>query len=232
MDKKDAHEELSNDKLPLRTIFVVFMGLFPLALTGYLSLISRHNEAQMAVILNFMWVIGIVISCWVLYLQVSFVRQPIRELNRMPAGFKNDALDGLLMGGILAVFGMILNKISPKYVGFDQFIHGLSNSPGQMLFFLCVSLLLWATYEELTRAFILSQLWSLSSSKKIAHVILAACALLFALTYAYQGWGAMVTVGAAGLLFGGYYLSRGRFLPMLIAHYMLNLVLFGAQILF
>ena len=111
MDKKDAHEELSNDKLPLRTIFAVFMGLFPLALTGYLNLISRHNESQMAVILNFMWVIGIVISCWVLYLQVSFVRQPIRELNRMPAGFKNDALDGLLMGGILAVFGMILNIV-------------------------------------------------------------------------------------------------------------------------
>lgn len=226
MENDQEENTQVDDQLPLRTVTAAILGYFPLALVGYLSFIARQDQAQLAVILNFMWVIGGVISVWVLYLQISFMQRPVRELNTSGGCLTRELIHTLVLAVILIASWFGFQALSPGFNGFDVFFGEISQDAARQAVFLTSGLLLWAVYEELTRVFTLSSTWELLKSSRSKSIVTAVNALVFALAYAYQGWGAMAAAGAGGLLLGAYYQKKGRLLPLILSHYLLNLAIF------
>jgi len=212
--------------LPLRTVTAAILGFFPLIVTGYLIFLARADQAQLSIILNYMWVVGLVISAWILYLQLNFLEKGVREFNRSSGRINRDITHALILALMLMVIGFAFQAASPRFTGFDIFLGQISQSPTRLAIFLGPGLLLWALYEELTRALTLNVLWELVEPDWAGKAVIAGSALVFALAYAYQGWGTMAAAGLGGLLLGTHYQKKGRFLPLILAHYMLNLFIF------
>jgi len=219
-------------QVPLRTVTTLILGYFPLLLVGYLSFMARQDQEQLSVILSFMWVIGGVVSAWVLYLQLSFLQKSIRDLNTSEGCLERELIGSVALAMILAALWFGLQAISPHFAGFNLFADGIRKDPVRLAVFLSAGLFLWAVYEELTRVFTLQRSWELVKAGPWKAGALVINALVFALAYAYQGWGAMAAAGLGGLLLGGHYQNKGRILPLILAHYMLNLAVFIVRIFF
>lgn len=232
MDINREKNSQKDNQLPLRTVTTLILGFFPLILVGYLSFMARQDQEQLTVILNFMWVIGGVISAWVLYLQLSFMQSPLSDLNKTKGNLQGDLKHSLGLGAILVVLGFGFQVISPEFMGFVSFIGEISHDPTRQAVFLIAGLMLWAAYEELIRVFTLNRTWELVTSNRLKPVMVTANAIVFALVYAYQGWGAMAAAGLGGLLLGAYYQKKGRVLPLILSHYLLNLAVFIVRIYF
>jgi hypothetical protein len=235
MDSMKNNQEENSHKdtqLPLRTVTTLILGYFPSLLVGYLSFMARQDQEQLSVILNFMWVIGGVISAWVLYLQLSFMQRSLREFNTSEGCLQRELIGSAFLALILVAMWFGFQTISPRFSGFDTFIGEIRRDPARLTIFLIASLFLWATYEELIRVFTLNRTWELLKSDRLKLVVLAANAIVFALAYAYQGWGAMAAAGLGGFLLGTYYQQKGRVLPLILSHYLLNLAIFVVRIYF
>lgn len=208
------------------------LGFFPLMITGYLIFIARGDQAQLSIILNFIWVIGLVISAWIVYLQMSFMEKTLGEFNRSAGRIDRDIKQAFLLALILTAIGFAFQAASPRYSGFDVFFEEISQTPMRLVIFLIPGLFLWALYEELTRTFTLAMFWELIDPEWARKAVVAMSAMVFALAYAYQGWGAMMAALLSGLLLGFFYQSRGRIIPMVLAHFLLNLAIFTFRIFF
>lgn len=227
----NQEEKSSKDtQLPLRTITTLILGYFPLLLVGYLSFMARQDQEQLSVILNFMWVIGLVISAWVLYLQISFMQKSARDLNTSEGCPQRDLIQSAALALILIALWFGFQAISARFPGFDNFTGEIRRDPTRLAVFLSAGLFLWAAYEELIRVFTLNRTWELLRSDRLKLVVVAANAIVFALAYAYQGWGAMAAAGLGGLLLGAYYQKMGRILPLILSHYLLNMGIFVIRI--
>jgi len=218
--------------LPLRTVTAAILGFFPLIVTGYLTFLARGDQAQLSIILNFMWVIGLVISAWILYLQMSFMEKPLGDFNRTSGRVDKDFAQALVLALILMVIGFAFQAAGPRFSGFDKFLEKVTQSSGQLALFLVPGLFLWALYEELTRTFTLNALWELVQPDWAEKAVIAVSAMVFALAYAYQGWAVMAAVFLSSLLLGFFYQTKGRIFPMILAHFVLNLAVFAIRIFF
>jgi membrane protease YdiL (CAAX protease family) len=232
MNNNQEENSQKDTQLPLRTVTTVILGYFPLALVGYLSFMARQDQEQLSVILSFMWVIGGVISAWVLYLQISFMQKSVRELNISEGCLTRELIHTLALAGILIALWFGFQAISPKFQGFNVFFGEISQDATQQAVFLTASLFLWAVYEELIRVFTLNRTWELVRSDRWKTFVLIVNTLVFALAYAYQGWGAIAAAGVGGLFLGAYYQKKGRILPLILAHYLLHLAVFMIRIYF
>ena len=218
--------------LPLQTVTAAILGFFPLIVTGYLIFLARADQAQLSIILNYMWVIGLVISAWILYLQLNFLEKAVSGFNRSPGRIGRDITQALVLALMLMVIGFTFQAASPRFTGFDIFLGQFSQSPMRLVIFLGPGLLLWALYEELTRSFTLNVLWELVKPDWASKAVIAVSAIVFSLAYAYQGWGAMMAALLSGLLLGFFYQNKGRIIPMILAHFILNLAIFALRIFF
>ena len=218
--------------LPLRTVTAAILGFFPLIVTGYLIFLARGDQEQLSIIMNYMWVIGLVISAWVLYLQLGFSEKSLVEFNRTPGRVDKDVAQALVLALILIVIRFAFQAASPRFTGFDIFLGQISQSPSNLAIFLGPGLFLWALYVELTRTFTLNALWELVQPDWAVKAVIAVSALVFALAYAYQGWGAMAAAFLSSLLLGFFYQIKGRIIPMILAHFILNLAVFAIRIFF
>ena len=232
MDYNQEKKSTEDNQLSLRTVTTLILGYFPLMLVGYLSFMARQDQEQLSVILNFMWVIGGVISAWVLYLQLSFMQKTLREFNTSEGCLQRELIGSVLLASILIALWFGFQALSTRFLGFDHFVGGIQRDLTRQAIFFSASLFLWALYEELIRVFTLNRTWELIRSDRLRQAVVAANAIVFALAYAYQGWGAMSAAGLGGLLLGGYYQRKGRILPMILAHYLLNLAIFVVRIFF
>ena len=80
--------------------------------------------------------------------------------------------------------------------------------------------------EELLRAFVLSRLWKLASSKAWRWITVFSYAMLFGLGHIYQGPQGMIMAGVYSLFMSSYYLRYGRFTAMVVGHYLHDVVQF------
>jgi len=232
MNNNQEENSTKDTQLPLRTVTTLILGYFPLLLVGYLSFMARQDQEQLSVILNFMWVIGGVISAWVLYLQISFMQKSARDLNTSEGCLQRELIQSAALASILIALWFAFQAVSTQFPGFDNFAGEIRRDPTQLAIFLSAGLFLWAAYEELIRVFTLNRTWELLRSDRLKLAVGAANALVFALAYAYQGWGAMAAAGLGGLLLGAYYQKKGRVLPLILSHYLLNLAIFVVRIYF
>jgi len=75
-------------------------------------------------------------------------------------------------------------------------------------------------FEELTRVFLLTRLWNISSNKVWKGMAGILSAVLFGLIHIYQGPAGVIMTGISGLIMAIYYLYFGRVTAMMIAHYL------------
>lgn len=222
----------------IQTLISLVLGLFPLVLMGALGYRARHDPRQMAIILEYMWAVGGVISAWILYAQANIAGRPLREFNREAGSIRTDLLSSLGMAIILFIFSLLFGLFFPRAAGgagfqtFDFFHDELAGDPLKAAAFLGVSLMLGVAFEELIRAFLLSRVWELLPSPKSGWIGIALCALAFGLAHAYEGLSAAFSASAAGLLLGFFYLRKGRILPLILSHYLYNLTAFILLIYF
>ena len=73
-------------------------------------------------------------------------------------------------------------------------------------------------YEELVRAFLLSELWSFSGNKLWISTVVLVAAVVVGVTHCSQGPYGVVTIAIKGIVIGAFYFHRRRLLPLLIAH--------------
>ena len=93
-----------------------------------------------------------------------------------------------------------------------------------LLFDITAGLFIVAISEELVARRIAARvLWPLLGSKWMVIVV---SALLFGLVHWGWGWRAVITSTLAGLLLMSLYLFAGRLWPVVVAHYVVNLLLF------
>ena len=78
--------------------------------------------------------------------------------------------------------------------------------------------------EEVIRAFLLSRLWKVwpSTMGKLLVVVISAC--LFGLIHLYQGPVNAAWTAIFGLIVALYYLRLGRLVPLILAHYLTNVL--------
>ena len=73
-------------------------------------------------------------------------------------------------------------------------------------------------YEELVRAFLLSELWSFSANKLWISTVVLVAAAVVGVTHWSQGPYGVVTIAIKGIVIGAFYFYRRRLLPLVIAH--------------
>jgi membrane protease YdiL (CAAX protease family) len=81
---------------------------------------------------------------------------------------------------------------------------------------------LWVVYEEiLYRGYLIRRIGQVLRSEEMAVL---ASAVLFAATYANQGWNGVIHFGLGALLYGAVFAITGRLWPVVLAHGAHNLV--------
>lgn len=75
-----------------------------------------------------------------------------------------------------------------------------------------------ASFEELLRVFMLSELWALSRSKTWAVAVIGIAAVMAGLLHWSQGPYGIVTITVQGLVSGTFFYFRRRLLPLVFAH--------------
>lgn len=73
-------------------------------------------------------------------------------------------------------------------------------------------------YEELVRAFLLSELWSFSVNKLWISTVVLFAAVVVGTTHWSQGPYGIVTIAIKSIVIGAFYFHRRRLLPLVIAH--------------
>jgi membrane protease YdiL (CAAX protease family) len=75
-----------------------------------------------------------------------------------------------------------------------------------------------ALFEELVRAFLLTELWSFSTNRIWTIAVIVFAAALVGLTHWSQGPYGIVTIATKGVVVGAFYYHRRRLLPLVLAH--------------
>ncbi len=161
----------------------------------------------------------------IVLLKRYFLRGSLRDYSVSTGSIATDLLHGL---GLTAVYFALFFLFRATLSGV------LSSSPNLELLGLMldmrrqpVLLLLWfgpvlwigiALFEELTRAFLLVELWSFSSQRAWTAAAVVLAAALFGLVHWSQGSYGIVTIALKSLVAGAWYYHRRRLLPLVVAH--------------
>lgn len=169
-------------------------------------------------------------GCVVLALLVyKFVcGERIASLNAKPAKWYTDLLVGVLLAGFfLGLFilqQVIQSRWLPRTAGpppeeLITLFNGIVNDP--LLLAIWLGPVAWfgvATFEELTRAFMLNRLWIVWPQPLGRWLVMIASAALFGVVHIYQGTVNATAIALQGLLYAWYYKRFGRLWPMIISH--------------
>jgi len=152
----------------------------------------------------------------------------IATLNLKPGRWLTDLVGGILLAvvflGLLAVQQLAQSSWLPSTgrpapQALVTLFSGIANDP--LLLAVWLGPVAWlgvATFEELTRVFLLNRLWTVWPEPVGRWMVALFSAALFGMAHIYQGPVNAVATGLQGLLFAWYYGSFGRVWPMIIGH--------------
>jgi len=151
----------------------------------------------------------------------------IASLNIKPGTWYADILTGALLAGfflgLFALQQVIQSRWLPRSAGPAEelvtLFNGIVSDP--LLLAIWLGPVAWlgvATFEELTRVFMLNRLWTVWPNPLGRWAVMIASAVLFGLAHIYQGPVSAIAIGLQGLLYAWYYRRFGRVWPMIIAH--------------
>jgi len=190
--------QLSHKTITLRELF-----LFPLLLGGGCVLVT---------LLVYRFICG----------------ERIGSLNLRPARWYTDLAVGIILAafflGLLVVQQVVQSRWFPRSGGpppeeLVTLFTGIANDP--LLLAVWLGPVAWfgvATFEELTRVFLLNRLWTVWSGPLGRWMVIVFSAALFGMAHIYQGPANAVAIGLQGMLYAWYYKRFGRVWPMIIGH--------------
>ena len=229
-----TQQELSTQKSWQKQTWVqwlaVAIGALPYTLATLFPSQGDHAVNLNGMILSIVTWSSIIITILLLLRFLSGERP--RDLNLQPGTWWKDILVGLGLSAItltlLFLLSDALTRLFPQrsFVVRDLFTEVFQN-PWLFALWIGPGILSAAGIgEELLRAFVLSRLWKLTSSKAWRWITVLSYAVLFGLGHIYQGPQGMIMAGVYSLFMSAYYLRYGRFSAMMIAHYLHDVVQF------
>lgn len=174
----------------------------------------------------------------VVLLKRLYLREPLSDLNSDKGNLLTDALWGLaLAAACFALFflaqqtlrGLLAFRPNEELLGL---MLDMRANPWMVLVWF--GPVLWigiALYEELVRAFLLTEMWSLSQSKLWTAVVIVIAGVLFGLVHWSQGPYGIVTIAIKSMVIGAFYLRMRRLLPLVLAHVLYDGVQVGTFLL-
>jgi membrane protease YdiL (CAAX protease family) len=216
-------------------LLAILIGVGPTYIPTIISHLRSDQPISMKGVFFYTTILGSIMIIVMLLLLKYLCGESIRDLNRKPGRWWKDILVGIgltvLTLGVFILLQNPLNSIFPREPdsGLGDFFNELVRDP--LLFGLIMGpvLIIGAgLFEELTRVFLLTRLWNISSSKAWSWFAIILSAVLFGLIHIYQGPAGVISTGISGLILAVYYHYFGRVIPMMLSHYPHNAIQFAA----
>ena len=208
------------------TLGAVFLVYLPYFHAFWLHLSGR--EFSVAELMLYPLVIGGGAVVLITALVRHLFRERLIDLNRRPGRRLTDIVVGVLMCAVsfvvMVAFSLLIAPLLPEQSGpppkaVTTLIKALGESP--LLLAVWLGPVVWlgvATFEELSRVFLLDRLWKLWPGALCRWAVIVLSAVVFGLVHIYQGVAAVVAVSLLGLVYALYYLRFGRVWPLIIGH--------------
>ena len=174
----------------------------------------------------------------VVLLKRYFLGEPLSDLNRGAGGFLTDVLWGFVLTVVCFVLFFVAQATLRDVLEFRsneellRLMLDMRAHPWMVIVWF--GPVLWigiALYEELVRAFLLTELWSFSDNRAWLALVIVAAAALFGLVHWSQGPYGIVTIAIKSTVIGLFYLRIRRLLPLVVAHVLYDGLQVGAFLL-
>ena len=198
----------------------------PYAFAIWLQLIQRAITLKQLFLFPLLIGGGCVVLTLLVYRFICGER--IASLNIKSGKWYTDVLVGILLAvfflGLFTLQQAIQSRWLPHTAGppseeLITLFGGIVNDP--LLLAVWLGPVAWlgvATFEELTRVFMLNRLWTVWPQPLGRWLVMLVSAALFGLAHIYQGPVSAIAIAVQGFLYAWYYKRFGRVWPMIIGH--------------
>ncbi|MFC1690336.1 CPBP family intramembrane glutamic endopeptidase [Pseudomonadota bacterium] len=174
----------------------------------------------------------------VLLIKSYFLKEPLADFNSGKGSMWSDVLWGIFLTVIYFVLfyieraslmGLLEFRSNTELLGL---MLDMRESPWMVLVWF--GPVLWigiALFEEITRTFLLTTLWSFSSHAVWTAMAIAIAAAIVGLVHWSQGPYGIVTIAIKSIVIGVFYLKHRRLLPLVISHVLYDGLQVGALML-
>lgn len=153
-------------------------------------------------------------------------KERVAAFNLKPGKWWVDIIYGIALYAALFIFFMVCAPILARLfpgMALPEMMVPLFNemAVNPLLLLLWVGPIIWISvgiFEELSRTFILNRLWIVWPGKLGRWVVILIQMMIVTLVHTYHGPPGTVLVAGMCIIFGAFYLWRGRIWPMIIAH--------------
>ena len=165
----------------------------------------------------------------ILALNRWFLNQSLKIFNPGKGNWWQDVLAGLILTAIMFLLVFIehrtlanwLPRGAPPSDELFNLMRDLARSPGLlMLYFGPVLIIGIALFEEVTRVFLLNNLWAVAENRSWQVTVILIVSLLVGVVHLYQGWFGIVSIGIKSVVMCFYYYRFRRLFPLILSHYL------------
>lgn len=207
-------------------MLAISIGVLPSYVLPIMGQLQNDQPLSMKDVFLYSTVLGGTMIIVMLLLLRYLCGERIRDLNQREGKWWKDFLVGIGLSALtLASLILLSNPIhsmfpSEPQSGMGDFFSEMVQSPWLFALIMGPILIIGAgVFEELTRVFLLTRLWNISSNKVWKWMAVILSAALFGLNHIYQGPAGAIMTGISGLIMAIYYLFFGRIAAMMTAHY-------------
>ena len=236
MTPEPMHQK-EGERRPRVQVLAILLGVIPVYLTPVLSIFRKDEPVTLQAAFIYSITVGSFMILVILLLLKYLCGERIRDLNLKPGTWWKDILAGIALMVVTLGFMMLLQDplgslFPPEpFLGLEDFIQFL-RQPWMAVLILGPGLAIAAGIsEELTRVFLLTRLWKINASRIWNWFAIFLSAFLFGMGHIYRGPANAILAGFSGLILAIYYYRFGRVLPMMIAHYLHDVLQFAALLL-
>ncbi len=212
----------------------ILLGVAPIYAMTIVTHLNRDQPYGLDDIIFYTCFIASLALVWLLFLLRFVCGERFGDLNLKRAHWWQDVLGGLgltvLTLGVLYVIGPVIGRLLPSQPqsGLGDVFAGLARDPWRLALFLGPGLALGAAgFEELVRVFFLSRWWQIAPGTAWRWLGVLISAALFGLAHLYQGPAGMANTALSGLILAVVYLRFGRIWPLIISHYLHDVLQIG-----
>jgi len=211
-------------------VLAAALGVLPIYLGLIILQLLSGKQLSVQAFTLYLGVISPLAIVIALLLLRFLCREKLRDLNLRSGKLSSDLLAVLILSLVI----IAANVISQRFLS-ELFPNSPSNTSvrylfaelagNSKLFVLFVGLFfLGAASEEVIRVFFLSRLWKVwpSTIGKLLVVVISAC--LFGLIHLYRGPVIATWTAIFGLITALYYLRFGRIVPLILSHFLTNVL--------
>jgi membrane protease YdiL (CAAX protease family) len=208
-------------------LLAIAIGVLPSYILPVMAQLQSDQPLSVKDVSFYSIVLGGIMIVVILLLLRYLCDERIRDLNLREGKWWKDILVGIGLSALtLASLILLSNPINSMFPsepqsGMGDFFNEMVENPWLFAMIMGPMLIIGASvFEELTRVFLLTRLWNISSKKEWKWMAVILSAVLFGLGHMYQGPAGVVLTGISGLIMAIYYLIFGRVAPMMVAHYL------------